>query len=128
MERTGIGNQRGVGALSDLFRDTDARRFAKVVDHLADGGGSRVNPINGAKKSSSGVMVDVDYKLFVEIYQTRPRDVRTLDDEDRIVVPVNGRRDTYIFCCGQLLTGMWNWISHDHFDIFVECSQQPVQT
>src|SRR6185369_9043897 len=128
MKRSGIGNQRGVNALSNLFRDANTGCFAEVVDHLADCGGSRVDPVDAAEQCGGRVVVDIDDELFLEIREPGPRDVGTLDYEHCMVRRIDCGSDAYVTSARQLLISMWHWIAHDHFDIFIERAQQPVKT
>ena len=74
------------------------------------------------------MVVDIDDELFVEIRESGPRDVGTLDHEHCVVRRIDGGSDAYIASARQLLVSVWDWIAHDHFDIFIECAQQPVET
>src|SRR5262245_12851165 len=74
------------------------------------------------------MVIDVDDKLFVEIREAGPRDVRTFDHEHCVVRRIDCRSDADIAGAGQLLVSVWNWVAHDDFDIFIESAQQPVKT
>ena len=78
-----IGEQGGVDTLRDLFRHADAGRLAEVVDHLADRGSRRVDPVDGTEELGGGMVIDIDDELFFQIDQAGPVNVRALDDETR---------------------------------------------
>src|SRR5207302_6161382 len=85
VKRTGVGNQRGVNALSDWFGDAHPGRFAEVVDHLAHGRGSGVDPVDGTEERRGSVVVDVHHQLLLQIDQTGPRDVGALNNKHSVV-------------------------------------------
>src|SRR5713226_7515381 len=85
MKASRISQQSGVDALGNLFGNLDSQRLAEVVDHLADRGGSRVDPVDVAERGGVGMMIDVDDKLILESRQTGSIDVAALDDERGIV-------------------------------------------
>src|SRR5215207_6588685 len=127
MKRSGVGYKRGVDTLCDLFSDANAGSLAEVVDHLSDGGSCRIDPVDVAKESGRGMVIDIDDELLFEIYETRPRYLGTLNYENGVVGRLNRRGDAYVVCARQLLVRVWDWIAHDNFDIFIERAQQPVK-
>ena len=71
------------------------------------------------------MMVDINDELFFQVDHTRAIDVGTLDDEDRIILSVNPRRDAHRFRAGELLICVRHGVAHDDFDFLVERAQQP---
>src|SRR6185295_13977297 len=96
MERSGVGYQRRVNAFGNLFSDSHAGGFAEVVDHLADGRRSGIDPIDTAEESGGGVVIDVNHELLFEIGEARPGNVGTLDHEHRMISRIYSRSDAYI--------------------------------
>src|SRR5215813_1648181 len=91
MKRSGVGQQRGVNATGDLGRDLRSDGLGEVVDHLADGGGGRIDPVEVAEELGRRVVIDVDHELVFEIRQSGPRHVAAFYDEDRVVFAVDVR-------------------------------------
>ena len=73
-------------------------------------------------------MIDVDDELFFQIDKAGPRDVRTLDDENGIVVAVNAGSNSNFLRAGQLLVRVRHRIAHDHLGVLFQRLQQPVKT
>jgi hypothetical protein len=88
-----VGDERRVDALGDLARDAHADGLAEVVDHLADGRGRRVDPVDAAEGRGRRVVVDVDDEVLLDVQEAGTVNVRAFDDEDGVVRAVHARRD-----------------------------------
>src|SRR6185369_11654435 len=128
MKRSGVGDQRCVDALCDLFRDANAGRFAEVVDHFTDRRCSRIDPVDVSEQRSRRMVIDVDDELLFEIREPRARNVGTLDHKHGVIRRIDDGSDAYVVCAGELLVSVWNRIAHDDFDVFIKRTQQPVKT
>jgi hypothetical protein len=74
------------------------------------------------------VVVDVDDELPLQIDEAGPRDVRALDDEDGVVLPVDAGRDAHELGAGEPLVGVRDGVAHDDLDLLVERAQQPKES
>ncbi len=75
MKRSGVGEESRVNAFGDFFRDADAHRLAQVVNHFANCGSSRIDPVYGAEERGGRMVIDIDDELFFQIDQAGPVDV-----------------------------------------------------
>src|SRR5215475_11621292 len=127
MERSGVGQQRGVNATGDFGRDLRADGFGAVVDHLAHGGGDRVNPVEIAEEFGRRMMINVDHELIFEAGQSGARHVAAFDDEDRVVLAVDVRNHADFIGAGQPAISMRHVIAHYHFSLFFQPAQNPTK-
>src|SRR2546423_4177042 len=111
MERAGVGNQCHIKTFGDLAGHAAANGFAKVIDHLADSRGGRVDPVNSCKLRARRVMIDVYGKLAGETVDTGTFDVGTFDDEHGIVLIVDRGYLSDLVCSGQRAVGDGNGVS-----------------
>src|SRR5215216_57856 len=128
MKRSGVSDQRGVDTLRNLLRNANTGGFAEVVDHLSNRGSGRVDPVDVSEERGSRMMIDIDDELRLQIRQTGPGNIGTLNHEDGVVRRIDRGSNAHLVGAGQLLVSMWDWIAHDHFDVFIECTQQPIET
>jgi hypothetical protein len=66
------------------------------------------------------MVVDIDDELFVEVYQSWSRNVRTLDNEHCMVGQIDPGSYAHVARARQLLVRVRHRITHDDFNIFIE--------
>ena len=66
------------------------------------------------------MMIDIDDVLLFQIDETWSRDVRTLNDEHRVVRAIHAGRDAYLLPGRKMPVGMWHRIVHDDFRVFLQ--------
>src|SRR5262245_59750126 len=119
MERACVGQQSGVNVTGDFGSDLRADGLGEVGNHLADGGGGRIYPVEVAEEIGRRVMVDVDDELVFEARQPGTRNVAAFDDEDRVVFAVDVGRHADLVGAWQARVGVRHVIAHNHFGVFV---------
>src|SRR5205807_18859 len=72
MKASGVRQQSGVDAFGDLFGNFNAERFTEIVDHLSDGSGGRIDPVDISERNGSRVVIDVDYELIPQAWKPGP--------------------------------------------------------
>jgi hypothetical protein len=127
MEGPGIGNQCHVDALGYVLRNAAPDSFAKIVDHLANSRGGRVDPVYGAKMFACGVMIDVYGEMGVETLDPRATEIGTLDHKNGVIVTIERTEIAYLVRPGQAQVSRRHVAAHDDLGAFAKRAQKPAK-
>src|SRR5437899_3057397 len=106
MEGARICKQSRIDAFSYLLVDRHAKSFAQIIDHLSDRRGGRIDPVDLAEERCCAMVIDVDDKLLVEVYEAWTVDIAAFDDESCVIAIWHCRDLVDLFCTRQFSIGV----------------------
>ena len=127
MKRAGVCDESHIKALGNLDRDTPADGLAKIVDHLSDSGGGRVDPVDRAEMFACGVVVDVNGELFLKVGDAGAKSVGALDNKNCIVFFIDSLNASDVFDAGKFLIRTGDLVTGNDFCIFAKRPDQPIK-
>jgi hypothetical protein len=85
LEGPGVRDDGAIEVLGDLRAHRRAELFAELEDHLADGRGLGVDPVDVGVGEIGIVVVDIDLGAVPQVLLARAGDVRALQQDDTVV-------------------------------------------